>query len=419
MTMNAERQQKKPQKADPIQSKRKRSELNFVDNRFSFISQAKIIETIQRANISDFPEDANNFERVRTVILENGGSEDIINKISVPNFRMLMQIDMDLLRCLRWDIPSILFCIEKIALLLKQWQVKKEDIFKISGIARFWQISLNYLTDECPLKQIDSGLFEPLPKESHSIWVQGGLDQEGLQAIPGRAFMQTEGWSQLLWVYDSDSVIEDNISGVIARKINIRGLEMLEVSFRKTMNLYLLQEHPRWLEEIMPILDILFQKKAYIAMSDIMRLLILYFRGGLYTDVKIQFPQPPDTLLFSDPKIQRGIISVPNANPENWALAANIGCEMINSIMEQVILRFNQIDINCLPERSDRYPKEHVFVHEFLGPMKDFDSRKIFGFLGFNVKNPRTVNSWSGASYYDQQKFERDVLKGKSIAAFM
>jgi hypothetical protein len=46
--MKAERQQKEPQKADPIQSKRERSKLSFVDNRLQVISQMKLVKSIQQ-----------------------------------------------------------------------------------------------------------------------------------------------------------------------------------------------------------------------------------------------------------------------------------------------------------------------------------------------------------------------------------
>lgn len=45
--MKAERQQKEPQKADPIQSKRERSKLSFVDNRPQMTSQSKLINALQ------------------------------------------------------------------------------------------------------------------------------------------------------------------------------------------------------------------------------------------------------------------------------------------------------------------------------------------------------------------------------------
>lgn len=46
--MKAERLQKEPQSAEPIQSKRERAKLNFVDNRPEAIAQVKLIDTIHK-----------------------------------------------------------------------------------------------------------------------------------------------------------------------------------------------------------------------------------------------------------------------------------------------------------------------------------------------------------------------------------
>lgn len=50
--MKAERQHKEPQKAEPIQSKRERSKLRFIDNRPQAVSQAKTIDRIQLKQIA-------------------------------------------------------------------------------------------------------------------------------------------------------------------------------------------------------------------------------------------------------------------------------------------------------------------------------------------------------------------------------
>lgn len=46
--MKAERQHKEPQQAKPIQSKRERSKLSFVDNRSQTVNQTKLVQSIQR-----------------------------------------------------------------------------------------------------------------------------------------------------------------------------------------------------------------------------------------------------------------------------------------------------------------------------------------------------------------------------------
>lgn len=46
--MKAERQQKEPQKTEPIQSKRERSKLRFIDNRPQMANQAKLVGSIQK-----------------------------------------------------------------------------------------------------------------------------------------------------------------------------------------------------------------------------------------------------------------------------------------------------------------------------------------------------------------------------------
>lgn len=59
--MKAERQQKEPQKANPIQSKRERSKLSFVDNRPQASSQEILIKSIQKKeNAIDLPYNSDN-----------------------------------------------------------------------------------------------------------------------------------------------------------------------------------------------------------------------------------------------------------------------------------------------------------------------------------------------------------------------
>lgn len=81
--MKAERQQKEPQKAEPIQSKRNRSMLSFVDNRPQTVSQTKLIKSIQKKeNKIGFSDD------LKTQEVNINDNEELENGVNVMEERI-------------------------------------------------------------------------------------------------------------------------------------------------------------------------------------------------------------------------------------------------------------------------------------------------------------------------------------------
>lgn len=252
-------------------------------------------------------------------------------------------------------------------------------------------------------EMLNDGL-EDIPKTMHSIWIQGDYrsNEEAQVGMATRQDMRKDGWVNMMWLYDSMKESKSFDSGLLEQSLDLevdpfRGV--FERSFVDEMNTWKKQgTMPKWVERWLPILDILKAKKSYITMSDIMRMIVLYYEGGVYMDVKIKVNPGK-----SDFKT-RPMLLVNTANfyaRENWAIMANAGCQIIEEIMIQALKQFPNV------EQLSKYPenyqgekgvegKRHVELHERLGVwnvIERFGRNEYSETL--SLTNPRPLNSWA------------------------
>lgn len=258
---------------------------------------------------------------------------------------------------------------------------------------------------------------EPEPTELtgryiHGIWVEGDYSQneELTEAIKTRKGSKAATWSNLIWVYQSAKKIEPGLDGIVCRPIELHGFEMQEVDFRATMEAW--EDRPEWVSRFLPLLEILLSKKSYITMSDIMRMIILYYKGGLYQDVKIHL-QTPEAKFFDQPLVNADKLQLVSggSNKENWAMVAEAGCQMIEQIMEATLEQFPSAEeLERLPEnysQGGKYSSAHSTLHENLGPWNRTErlGGKTESIEDVNpslkLKNPRPVNSWADSDQFD------------------
>ncbi len=244
----------------------------------------------------------------------------------------------------------------------------------------------------------------------HSIWVQGNYrDNEELQdALETRKNSKAEGWKNLIWVYETEKKESpqefSTIDDMVVRPVNVQGLDMQEVDFSQTMALW--KDKPAWVLKFIPLLDLLFAKKSFVTMSDIMRMIILYYKGGLYQDVKIHL-KTPNVEFFDQPLVNTDVLQLVDGGPnkENWAMIANAGCQMIEDIMEATLRQFPKPSkISTMPENyanDGQYSKAHVYLHDDKGPWNRIEakSKSTDRISDVNpslkLENPRPVNSWA------------------------
>ncbi|MCO7223279.1 DUF4157 domain-containing protein [Pleionea sp. CnH1-48] len=246
-------------------------------------------------------------------------------------------------------------------------------------------------------------------KNIHSIWVQGEYrDNVELQdAIDTRKKTQAKGWQNLIWVYETakkkneDFEVVDNMVG---RRIEVRGFRMFEVDFSRTMAAW--KDKPPWVSKFLPLLQIMLAKKSFVAMSDIMRMIILFYKGGLYQDVKIQF-KTNSLQFFNEPLVNTDVLQLADggSNKENWAMIANAGCKMIEEIMIKTLSQFPSASkIASMPinySNKGQYSKAHVHLHEAKGPWNKIEAKSKFTDNmkevnpSLDIENPRAKNSWS------------------------
>ncbi len=181
-----------------------------------------------------------------------------------------------------------------------------------------------------------------------------------------------------------------------------------------------------WVKIFLNTLDILYEKKSYVAMSDIMRMMILYFMGGMYLDIKIKIDSP-DCDFFTSPSMEKNILYMmptESGRLENAGLLAHKMCSAIDVIMQKTAQekiptdeRLKEMPVNysvfhleiSLEENGDvveiqpltrMYSQAHKTLHETYsvwpviqnsGPSEicTMDNLKI------KLVNPRTVNSWA------------------------
>ncbi len=193
---------------------------------------------------------------------------------------------------------------------------------------------------------------------------------------------------------------------------------LLTRSFRHEMELWKERgDMPEWVGHWLPILDILYEKKSYITMSDLIRMIILYYEGGVYLDVKIKVA--PDKALFKE----LPMVKVNTANfyaHENWAIMAHAGYRMLEDMMIQTYRQFpdktqlrdypTNYQEASGPEERRREGKMHVELHESSGVWNIIDRRGRPQFpTDLKLQNPRSVNSWADA--YDDRSI--DVIRAE------
>ena len=246
-----------------------------------------------------------------------------------------------------------------------------------------------------------------MPKKTHSILVQGGSYGKSAEAQAGISARQgedLEGWVNMIWLYNSGVSIgaykeqQGQQANVDVGKLP----RLMEKSFAHEMEIWKERgDRPEWVTRWLPILDVLYRKKSFIAMSDLIRMIILYYEGGLYMDIKIKVD--PDKAAFKEqPMLQ--INKVNFYSLENWAIMANAGSQMIQEIMTTALATFPSPGaLESYPENyqqtdmegKPREGKMHVELHESLGVWKAIDKIGRPGYdVGLSLTNPRKLNSW-------------------------
>lgn len=246
-------------------------------------------------------------------------------------------------------------------------------------------------------------------KRIHSIWVEGeyATNEEFRHGIATRKGTKAAGWQNLIWVYknarENDAGFEV-VDRLKFRAVSIDDFGLKEVDFSATMALW--EDRPDWVGKFMPILDILLAKKSYVAMSDIMRMIILFYSGGLYQDVKIELASP-QAQFFDTPKVNTDKLQLVDGGPntENWAMVAQAGCGMIDKIMKATLAQFPKPEkLEQMPENysiDGKIGQSHVDLHEDMGPWNQIGKH-----LGqadriervndsLKLDNPRPLNSWA------------------------
>lgn len=319
---------------------------------------------------------------------------------------------------------------------------KENNLKQIEKIEKFLHISFKIespehmlLYEQFKAKLAEGGIYKNLcetissstpsqPKQLdksqqkiHSIWVQGDYTSvaECMEAFENRKenSEKMSQWQHIMWLYNQEPNVERQ------RQISKDyGINFIELNFKKEMIEW--TSKPEWVEQYLPLLDSLYAKKNYVAMSDIMRMIILYYQGGLYLDSKIKFGKDVKQF-FENPMVKDDNIQLVLCDrKENWAMMSSAGCEIIDYIMQKTLTTFPKKDeIDAMPENyqefrgKTEYLREHVQVHEDKGPWRILDkySDRFDAIKGINkdlqLINPRTLNSWSNSISYI------NILRGK------
>ena len=257
----------------------------------------------------------------------------------------------------------------------------------------------------------------------HSIWIEGDYkdNDELKKAMKTREESAAAEWRNLIWVYTQGEGKEkhDKVAKLPGKSIQIGDLSLYEVGFKEAMLQW--EERPSWVDDFLTILDILLEKKSYVAMSDIMRMIILYYQGGLYTDVKITL-ETPDAKFFDEPLVNVGKLQLVDGGSqiENWAMIADAGSEMIEMIMQKALQQLPSPEqLKKLPENyadKGEYSGAHAELHENKGPWNVIEKNKekvdVIGDVNasLRLKNPRPVNSWA---HNDKTTLDDYLKKGE------
>jgi hypothetical protein len=253
-------------------------------------------------------------------------------------------------------------------------------------------------------EMLNDGL-ERIPKKMHSVWVQGDYrgNKEAETGMATRQGMRSEdGWVNMMWLYNSGIGLGGFDSEVQRERLEVDTgpfREVVEKSFVDEMRAWRHKRTmPEWVENWLPILEILYEKKSYITMSDIMRMIILYYEGGVYMDVKIKV-DAERTAFQSSPMLLVNTVNF--YDRENWAIMANAGCRMIEEIMKQTLAQFPDAEeLGRYPENyaleQGREGRMHVDLHEDRGVWNIIERvGRMDPTETLKLTNPRVVNSWT------------------------
>lgn len=383
-----------------------------------------IPQVIQMVNIDEFEteEDKEKFKNISEIIVANKGVTTL-QKLEKNQMVKILNWGEIYISTLQWDIEEITDKIDLINEFIESVKLLGLDGFKkmVSIHQNLSKIS-KYMMTSFPLYECIPKPFikTEVPKEIHSIWIQGEdykSNGDFEKVFELRKAVQSKNWENVMWLYNVHDELKFELSGKLyQRKVILNSeLAIYEVSFKKTMAEWKGDTRPTWVDSFMVILEILERKKAYVAMSDIIRMIILYYRGGLYADLKIEFGDfdnlftKEDTLGLAPGK-------------ENWALLADRGCIMISDIMNRSLKRIeDNIDVEKLPIREEAkgYPREHAEFHEAYGPFEAIryfsNLYKTYDINEMNEKikltNPKIVNSWVGSKYYNESIWNTEIKK--------
>ncbi|GAB2579783.1 hypothetical protein GCM10027066_22600 [Dyella jejuensis] len=266
---------------------------------------------------------------------------------------------------------------------------------------------------------------EEIPKTMHSIWVQGNYadNPEAGKGLATRQGDNMPGWVNMIWLYRNESESGGFDPGLKSKPLDVRteGFErLLERGFVEEMERWQRRgDRPGWVAHWLPILDVLYRKKSYIAMSDIMRMIILYYEGGLYMDMKIQVDAGRASFK------ERPMLLINTANfydRENWAIMANAGCRMIEAIMLAASQKFPSVEeLQTYPENyqgaAGQEGSTHVALHEDKGVWNAVEKYREHCYeLGIKLTNPRAINSWFDA--YDDRAGTTEPQEKDLLASF-
>lgn len=253
-----------------------------------------------------------------------------------------------------------------------------------------------------------------VPLESHCvhrIWITGNPNnaelRQGVLSQP-----RVPGWTNLLWIYDDPHPHTARaLNGralAVHRDINLFGQRVYVISFRETMLLW--HDQPGWIRDCLRYLDAMLPKRAYVAMGDIIRMVVLWFMGGLYVDTKILFDVLTAPRFFRGPRIalNRLICASANGRMENWAMMCDAGCDVLREVLWLAlyqrlpsIAKIQQMPVNW-SHPSGRYSQAHVALHEAKSVWPILQTRYAEQILLLDqlhppllLRNPRPLNSWA------------------------
>ncbi|QMV14624.1 OTU domain-containing protein [Vibrio spartinae] len=271
---------------------------------------------------------------------------------------------------------------------------------------------------------LESSVIDMANRFIHYIWVQGNynLNSEFKNAINCRADPQTDhiaDWTNCVWVFESNNISLVDCNGLKCSNQNAWERNFLEVDFVETMMAW--TERPKWVDFFIDNMRIILDKKGFVAIGDIMRMIILYFRGGLYLDAKIIIDDERNDF-FQHPKTTSDqlLCYQTSGRKENWSLLAAQGCPMIHEMMQECMQKYpHERVLRRLPVNyeSGKYFTSHVDLHENFGPWRVISNGRyrtdiMQAHNTLRLTNPRPQNSWENST---QDNFDWTPIPGMDI----